>query len=334
MSPGAIRSPSVRSWRDIAQPVRPRAMSRGGRWRRVMVGLRTLTAVLGLSALVASAWYLLNAVTPKPGDLPPAAKAGPLRRLELRTSAGGVLDEAWLRSALALPSGISLMELELPRLRERLLRDGQIESAALSREFPDRLVVRITERSPVARVRVGSAGASRDLLVASDGTVFRGAGHDPAMIETLPWLAGVSLVAEGEGFRRVPGMTEVAQLLSDAHFAAQALYRTWVSVSLARLESDRELEVATRNGSTVVFAASREYFGQLAKLDYLVERLSNTPAARVRIDLSYGRNVPVRIDPPEPGAPADARRATPAPAPAARPVFSILPSATPQRTSP
>ncbi|MCE2862545.1 MAG: Cell division protein FtsQ [Verrucomicrobiota bacterium] len=334
MNSETIRTPAVRNWRDIAQPVRSRAMSRGGRWRRVMVGLRTLTAVLSLAVLVASAWYLLNAVTPQPGDLPPAAKAGLLRRLELRTSAGGVLDEAWLRPALALPPGISLMELDLPRLRERLLRDGQIESASLSREFPDRLVVRITERSPVARVRAGSATASRDLLVSADGTVFRGAGHDPAMIEGLPWLAGVSLVAEGEGFRRVPGMTPVAQLLSDAQFAALNLYRSWVSVSLARLESDREIEVATRNGSTVVFAASREYFAQLAKLDYLVERLSNTPAARVRIDLSYGRNVPVRIDPPEPAAPAGARRATPAPVPAARPFFSILPSATTQRTSP
>ncbi len=331
MNPGTIRTPAVRSWRDIAQPVRSRAMSRGGRWRRVMVGLRTLTAVLSLAALAASAWYLLNAVTPRPGELSPAAKAGLLRRLELRTSAGGVLDEPWLRSALGLPPGISLMELDLPRLRERLLRDGQIESASLSREFPDRLVVRITERSPVARVRAGNATASRDLLVSADGTVFRGAGHDPAMIDGLPWLAGVSLVAEGEGFRRVPGMTPVAQLLSDAQFAALSLYRSWVSVSLARLESDREIEVATRNGSTVVFAASREYFGQLAKLDYLVERLSNTPAARVRIDLSYGRNVPVRIDPPEP---AGARRATPAPAPVVRPLFSILPSATPQRTSP
>ena len=105
MNSETIRTPAVRNWRDIAQPVRSRAMSRGGRWRRVMVGLRTLTAVLSLAVLVASAWYLLNAVTPQPGDLPPAAKAGLLRRLELRTSAGGVLDEAWLRPALALPPG-------------------------------------------------------------------------------------------------------------------------------------------------------------------------------------------------------------------------------------
>ena len=332
MSTGAIRTPAVRSWRDIAQPVRPRAMSRGGRWRRLMVGLRTFGAVLGLAVLGASAWYLLTSVTPKAGDLPPAAKAGVLRRWELRTSAGGVLDEAWLRNTLALPAGVTLMELDLPRLRARLLRDGQVDSAALSREFPDRLVVRITERSPVARVRVETGPVPRDLLVAADGTIFQGAGYESAMVESLPWLAGVSLVAEGDGFRRVPGMTAVAQLLSDAQFAALTLYRSWASVSLARLESDREIEVATRNGSTVVFSASREYFGQLAKLDYLVDRLANTPAARVRIDLSYGRNVPVRIDAPEASSAVSPRGS--ARPPASRPVFSILPPASPQRTSP
>jgi hypothetical protein len=184
----------------------------------------------------------------------------------------------------------------------------------------------------VARVRVESGPAPRDLLVAADGTIFQGAGYDSAMIEGLPWLAGVSLVVEGDGFRRIPGLTPVAQLLSDAQFAALSLYRSWVSVSLARLESDREIEVATRNGSTVVFSASREYFGQLAKLDYLVDRLANTPAARVRIDLSYGRNVPVRIDAPDVAPAAGPRGATRPPA--ARPVFSILPPASPQRTSP
>lgn len=330
MSPGVIRTPAVRSWRDIAQPVRPRAMSRGGRWRRMMVGLRGAGIALGVVLLAASAWYLVAAVQPVPRSLPAAAKAGVLRRVELRTSAGGVLDDAWLRSALALPAGITLTELDLPRLRLLLLRDGQVESASLSREFPDRLVARITERSPVARVRVGTSGAPRDLLVSADGTVFRGAGYDPALIEGLPWLAGVPLVAEGEDFRPVAGMATVAQLLSDAQFAALALYRTWVSVSLARLEADREIEVTTRNGSSVVFAAAREYFGQLATLDYLVDRLANTPAARVRIDLTHGRNVPVRIDPPEPAPASMARR----PESAARPFFALPPSAFPQRPSP
>lgn len=329
MTPGVIRTPEVRNWRDIAQPVRPRAMSRGGRWRRAMVGVRTAAAVLGLVALAASGWYLLSTVNPAPRTLPAAAKSGVLRRIELRTSAGGVLDDAWLRSALALPPGVTLTELDLPSLRARLLLDGQVEAASLSREFPDRLVVRLTERSPVARVRVETGGAPRDLLVSADGTVFRGAGFEPGLVDGLPWLSGVSLVAEGGGFRPLPGMGTVAQLLSDAQFAALDVYRTWTSVSLARLSSDRELEVTTRNGSSVVFAESREYFGQLAKLDYLVDRLSGTPAARVRIDLARGRNVPVRIDPPEAPAAAKPRRPD-----AARPLFSVPSIALPPSSSP
>ena len=47
---------------------------------------------------------------PAPRSLPAAAKAGVLRRVELRTSAGGVLDDAWLRSTLALPAGVTLTD--------------------------------------------------------------------------------------------------------------------------------------------------------------------------------------------------------------------------------
>jgi hypothetical protein len=47
---------------------------------------------------------------------------------------------------------------------------------------------------------------------------------------------------------------------------------------------------------------------QLATLDYLQEKLANAPAARTRIDLTLGRNVPVMI---EPAAPATERPAAP-----------------------
>ena len=40
-----------------------------------------------------------------------------LSNVAVRTAAGGVLDSAWLRRTLALPSGAALMELDLDRLR-------------------------------------------------------------------------------------------------------------------------------------------------------------------------------------------------------------------------
>lgn len=298
-------------------------MSRGGRWRRLMHGARVAAGVGGGLALAWGIWFLAGTLSQSPRHVPQVAKNVPVRRLELQTSAGGVLDVAWLERTLALPREAALVELDLERLRHRLLAEGQVVSATITRQFPDRLIVRLTERMPVARVRVEVFGQSRDFLVAPDGLVFQGTGFEPAVLATLPWLSGIALVPEGAGFRPIPGMPAVAQLLADAQFAARHLYQTWMTISLARLPVDRELEVTTKNGTTIVFNATGEFFVQLATLDYLVEKLANTPAARARIDLTLGRNVPVQVEPPSPAS--GERRAAPVPAAAAAPVPSFFP---------
>jgi cell division septal protein FtsQ len=233
-----------------------------------------------------------------------------------------VLDVAWLERTLALPRHVALMELDLERLRSRLLSHGQVESATIARQFPDRLVVRIAERTPVARLRVEQDGQPKDLLVAPDGFVFEGEGFDATMLAALPWLSGIALLPEGAGFKPISGMATVAQLLTDAQFSALNLYQAWSSVSLARLANDREIEVTTKNGTMIIFSATGDFFVQLATLDYLLEKLANTPVARARIDLTLGRNVPVLLE--APSAAADRR-------PASTPVnppsfFSVLPT--------
>jgi len=309
----AIPDPDgIRSWRDIPQPVSPRVMSRGGRWRRLRQTLRALALAGAVAGLGGLAWFTVGALSRDPGRVPDVARSVPLRRLELATTAGGVLDLDWLRRTLALPSTATLMELDLEALRARLLADPQVVSATLTRQFPDVLVVRLAERSPVARIRVERNGEARDLLVASDGVVFPGVNQDPAALDMLPWLSGLALHSAGDGFRPVPGMAAVAQLFADAQYAAMPLYRTWTSLSLARLTSDREIEVQTRDGSTVVFSAARDYFVQLATLDYLATRVHREPGSRARIDLTLGCNVPVMVTPPGEAA-ASSRPSAPVP---------------------
>lgn len=325
--PRALPAPDgIRSWRDIPQPVHTRVLSRGGRWRRLRASLRAAGVLLALAVLGGLGWLAAGALGRNPARVPAVARSVPLRKLELVNTAGGVLDLEWLRRTLALPAGTALAELDLEALRSRLLADRQVLSAALARRFPDALVVRLSERSPVARVRVEREGQPRDLLVASDGVVFAGRGHDPAMIAALPWLSGLNLHPDGAGFRPVPGMAAVAQLLADAQYSAMEHYRTWTTVSLARLASDREVEIETRDGLTVVFSTTRDGFVQLATFDYQLSRLNREPGSRTRIDLTLGRNVPVMVTPPGgPGSAVPAPGARPAPAAAAagRPLISL-----------
>jgi cell division protein FtsQ len=271
-------------------------MSNGGRWRLVMAGVRATAWMAMLSGLAWGGWMVISALQENPQRIPAAAKSVPVQAPELKTMRDGVLDDAWLARTLEIPPGASLMELDLEQLRTRVLADQQVLTASITRLFPDRLIVQITERMPVSRVRVELGGVQRDLLVARDGVLFFGTGYDSGMLKTLPWLDGIVIAREGAGFRPIPNMDIVAQLLADAQFSAPHLYHYWQSVSLARLESDRELEVTMKNGTKALFTAKGSFFVQLANFDEIVERLSRIPGARAHVDLTLGREVPVTVE--------------------------------------
>jgi cell division protein FtsQ len=325
-----LHAPPARSWRDIPQPVKPRAMSAGGRLRLGLALARTAFVVALVGGLAWGGWHVAGALRTSSKPAPPATKV-PIGRVELQTATGGVLDDAWLKQTLALPKGISLAELDLEKLRGRLLASGQVLTATLSRDFPNRLLVQISERTPVARVRVGAEKQDLTYLVARDGFVYEGANYDPGMLNTLPWLAGFALKAEGAGFRPINGMGIVSDLLARAQYEATHLYLNWQVVSLERLETDHELEVTTKNGSRFVFTTRTDFFPQLAKLDRVLENLRDTEkfpgarSARLRINLSLGREVPVAFEP----LVADAGPvivAPPPPPPALSPGFNVFPS--------
>ena len=306
MNHAIVNLPHSRNWRDIPQHVKPRAMSREGRWRHATASARVVGIALATVVVAWGAWEVVAALQENSKKMPAAAKAVPLKNFALKTD--GVLDASWLARALALPKDAALMELDLQQLRARLLADGQVRAASLTRVFPDTLEVSIAERRPVARMQVAfRAGDERTLLVASDGVTFAGAGYKAELLDALPWLDGVKLLRTKEGGRFLPiaGMDVVADLLDVAQRETARLYQAWHTVSLAHLESDGEIEVRTKAGTVIVFGARTMFLPQLAKLDYQWDALANAPVPPTKIDLSLGREVPVTFAPPTAaGAPA------------------------------
>ena len=299
--------------------MKPRAMSTGGRWRLVMAVVRVVAVAALLGLLAWGGWMVIAALQRDPSRIPAAARVGPMKPPELKFT-DGVLDNAWLARTLELPPNASLLELDLEKLRGRVLADRQVLTATLTRLFPDRLVVQITERMPIARIRVDIGGVQRDLLVARDGVLFLGTGFDPGMLKTLPWLDGIAIARDGAGFRPVPHMDIVGRLIADAQFSAPHQYFHWLSVSLARLESDRELEVTLKSGTKAMFSAKGNFFLQLAIFDEIIERTARVPGTSARVDLTLGREVPVTLEP----APLTDGKGSHAST--AAPVFPLFPS--------
>jgi cell division protein FtsQ len=281
-------------------------MSRRGRRRQLAAW-----AKVGALSVVAHSWSTDRAA------LATAVRSEVVRDVVLITD--GVLTRDWAAGVLALPKSASLMALDLPALRDRLLTSGQVRVAVLARSFPDTLVVTLQERTPVARVQAADPdGKARQLLVAKDGVVYEGLNYDKAMLAGLPWLDGIRLVKSGNGYEPVAGMADVSALLSTAQLQAPHLYREWLIVSLARLAGRDEIVVKAQDIPEIIFSRKRDFFKQVAQLDYVIDAAHGLEAAPMlqSVNLSLEGQVPVRLQ----GSP-DALAAAPD-----APSFSLQPS--------
>lgn len=304
-----------RSWRSIRQEVAARAMSRRGRRRQRLGWLRMATVALLVAGLGTGLYQLTHAWATDRAAFAHAVRSEPVKDVVLLTD--GVLTVDWVKRTLALPAGTRLMELELAGLRAKLTAHGQVRVAVLTRNFPDTLVVTLQERLPVARVRLAEAGSEPRLMtVARDGVVYPPWHYEQALLETLPWLAGLTVRKALDGtYAPIPGFAPVAELLSRAQLEAPWLYREWQTVSLEHLASRDEIVVRSREVPEIVFDRRQDFLAQLARLDLTLERREAAIRQQGReirfksVNLALGAQVPVELAP----AP-DARPAAPPPA--------------------
>ena len=286
-----------RSWRDIRQEVTPVAMSRKGRSRRRLEWFKAITLIALLGAGGWGLYTLIHSWETDRTALATAVHSEPVREIALVTQ-GGVLTKKWAADVLALPKNASLMSLDLGALRDKLLTHGQVRVAALARTFPDTLVVTLQERTPVARVMASeNDGPAKQLLVANDGVVYDGFNYDQQMLASLPWLAGVRLVKTSDGkLEPVAGMADVSNLLSMTQLEAPQLYKTWLIVSLERLESRDEILVKAQDIPEIVFSRKRDFRRQIAQLDYVVDSVRVMPEPTLlSVNLSLEGQVPVKM---------------------------------------
>ncbi len=287
--------PPGRSWRTIRQEVSAPAMSRKGLQRQIGRWLKISLVSLSLGVAGWGIFTVVHSWTTDRSALAAAVHSAPVREVVLITD--GVLAQKWVNGVLALPKPISLMALDLPALRDKLLAHGQVRGAVLTRNFPDTLAITLQERSPVARVQASEGfGSTKQLLVAKDGAVYEGLNYDKALLASLPWLDGIRLVKSGTGYAPIPGMADVSALLSTAQLQAPHLYRGWLIVSLARLAEADEIIVKAQDVPQIVFSRKRDFYKQVAQLDYVIDAAQVLPEPSLQsINLTLEGQVPVRL---------------------------------------
>ena len=290
--------PLTRSWRQIEQSAQRQIVTVLARKRRIYSLLRFAGISLGLVVLIFAAGYGTYLFNTRSRNVRLVLPGEPLRETVFQSD--GVLTRKWFSSEFPLNPDTSLMELDIFDLKTRLESSGQIREATVTRRFPDRLEVRIEERVPILRARVGEAGGeTREVLISNRGAVYTGSGYAKTRIDQLPYLGGVRFVRNASGIRPLEGIDTVARLLSAARSRFPGIYATWKVVSCEDFSGDTSAPNASilvkgPRVKEIVFAPER-FDEQLFQLDRVLEYSADRRIKVLkRVDLSLGEQVAVQ----------------------------------------
>jgi cell division protein FtsQ len=227
------------------------------------------TAILGVAALVTSAW----AVSVSPA-------------FELRTLEVTGLSHLTRRQVVSL-SGVAQDEnvlwLSAGAVASRLERSSPwIASAAVSRSLPGTVRIEIVEREPIAAV----ADGARWLLVAADGVVLQETRKDPG----LPLIEGALAPPAGR-----PGGQGLSVGRSDPGLAAGARVLAAMGERLrSRIEAvvtgnEGVVVLRLRTGTRVLYGEATEATAKARTLGAVLRWADDTGATLERLDLRAPR---------------------------------------------
>jgi cell division protein FtsQ len=119
---------------------------------------------------------------------------------EVRVTGVALLTVLDVQLAADIQSGTPLARVDLPAVRERVSKLAQVDQVTVSRDWPHTVVVRVTERTPVAVVPEGK----RFRLVDRAGVAFDTVAARPS---GLPTVAVKSVADTGAGVQVLVALT-------------------------------------------------------------------------------------------------------------------------------
>lgn len=205
-----------------------------------------------------------------------------IKRLDLAST--GRLEAKHLREFGHLAEGQNLFAVDIEQVRTTLESVPLIRSAEVRRKLPDTLVVRVTERSAIARLAGGAQGHAVTLDV--DGYIL-GLARTPA----LPLITGAR--EQGLGPGSVVREKNVLDALKLVELIDQAGVNAGIELATVDVRNDERLELTLADGAKVPFGRDQLAF----RIERLAEILRNAKELGQQLtwaDLTVDRNIPVR----------------------------------------
>jgi cell division protein FtsQ len=211
---------------DAARPGSPAARPHTP-WRAVFFALAAVAIVAGVAwALLESRFFVVRSV---------------------QVTGTHLVTGAEVRSAAAIPPGLPLIRVNGAAVAHRVEQIRQVESARVSRDWPDGITVAVTERTPALAVRAGNGYQ----LIDRFGVVVESASRRPASLPAWQVAAGPDPVqASVPALRGSPAVYAAAVVL---HELPRYLARSVLSVQAA---SASEVTLKLARGITVVWGGT------------------------------------------------------------------------------
>ncbi len=201
-----------------------------------------------------------------------------------------VTSESILRLA-AVPGQKRLEDLDLAAIRQRVLKSPYIKQASVHRDFPDRVVIRVEERVPVA-VLV----AEKLLYVDGDGLMLPVVQSE--FVYDLPVITGAAAVQVCQPGRRIshPTLREAHRLVLASHRIGSTLNRR---ISEIHLQENGELLLYTAEFGIPVYFGRGSIVEKLTLLESFWTTVVTSRGVQTlrAVDIRFADQVVARWEP-------------------------------------
>jgi len=209
----------------------------------------------------------------------------------------GVLTPARVVQFAGVRVGENLLSINLDRVRSNLEMLPLVRAVEVRRMQPDRLFIRVAERTAVARLRVATremgdetfyidrAGFVMKAIRLPDGTVLQ-----PQTPRPVPVLTGVTL-ADARVGRQVES-EQIYRALELLDKLDQAVAGSLLEVEQIDLSKPRQLVLTTRQRTTVKVDVE-DFPQQLRRLGVILRWAQQRQKSAQVVDLTVNRGVPV-----------------------------------------
>jgi cell division protein FtsQ len=210
--------------------------------RRWLVWRYVIASVLLVVLVTAAVWlvFLSSVLTVKKVDVQGASQ----------------LSRQQILDAADVPTGGHLAQLDLDAIRSRVGALAPVRHVDVSREWPDGVLIRVTECTPVAVVQIGGTFHAMD----ADGVLFRDYARAPAGMPRVVSSADTGSAALAEAARVIASLPHVLAARVD-HVRVQGL---------------DQISLAMRSGATVVWGSDAQSSLKAEVLARLLSRPAGT----------------------------------------------------------